>query len=163
MSVISKERVETKQADNMAVVRELIRREGAPAIGLGNYSAELDRLRQAFAGLTKDILFMAADGDTVMTRFRMTGTLADHQNDERDTRDVYRNVAVTASGLMVHRVVGGRVVEAWIDYDRAGVTGTGQVGRGVPVYKRGNGNAPTGTDLEPAATGGEQRLSSGDH
>jgi hypothetical protein len=105
MSVISKERVETKQADNMAVVRELIRREGAPAIGLGNYSAELDRLRQAFAGLTKDILFMAA----------------------------------------------------------AGVTGTGQVGRGVPLYKRGNGNAPAGTDLEPAATGGEQRLSGGDH
>jgi predicted ester cyclase len=124
MSVISREDVGTEQADNMAIVRELVGRDGAPAIGHGNYTAELDRLHDAFADLTQDILFMIADGDTVMTRFRITGTLAGD------------GPAMTASGLMVHRLAGGQVVEAWIDYDRAGVARAGQLNRRVAVYKK---------------------------
>jgi predicted ester cyclase len=80
------------------------------AIGIGNCTNELDRLQGAFTELDREILFMVADGDAVMTRFRMTGTMPSH------------GAVVTSTGLMVHRVVDGRVVEAWIDYDRAGVT-----------------------------------------
>jgi predicted ester cyclase len=131
LSVISRDEVGEQQASNLALVRELVDRYDAqdvvaPAVQRGNYTTELDRLRDAFTELRQDILFMMADGDTVMTRFHMTGALKDN------------GPALTASGLMVHRVVGGQVVEAWIDYDRAGVSDGIQLGRRTPVGKRGN-------------------------
>jgi predicted ester cyclase len=158
LSVISRDEVGEQQASNLALVRELVDRDDAPAVEQGNYTAELDRLRDAFSELTQDILFMVADGETVMTRFHMTGALPDN------------GPALTASGLMVHRVVDGRVVEAWIDYDRAGVAHDGgagvsdgrQVGRRSPVGKRGNGHAHSKPDLDEPAPGGGRRLSEGD-
>jgi predicted ester cyclase len=150
LSVISRDEVGTQQASNLALVRELVDRDDAAAIALGNYTAEFDRLRDAFTELNQDILFMVADGDTVMTRFHMTGALPDN------------GPALTASGLMVHRVVGGQVVEAWIDYDRAGVTNDRQVGKRTPVGKRGIGHAHSGPDLEEPAAGAGRRLSGGD-
>src|SRR2546429_9867126 len=102
MSVISRSEVGTEQAANLALVRELIG-EGRPlSFGFGNYSDELRRLDHAVADIQQDILFMVADGDAVMTRFRISGTIRGN------------GTGVTSTGLMVHRVVDGRVVEAWI-------------------------------------------------
>jgi hypothetical protein len=116
MAVMTSEEVGTTQADNMAVVRAFING-GPPAAGTyGNYTAELDRVGDTLANIGQEILFMVADGDTVMTRFCLSGDIA--QTD----------VAVTSTGLMVHRLVDGTVVEAWIDYDRVGVKRTGQLG-----------------------------------
>jgi hypothetical protein len=137
MAVMTSEGVGTTQANNMAAVRAFINDHAAVRPGAaGNYTAELDRLAGALANMGQEVLFMVADGDTVMTRFCLSGDIAE------------TDVAVTSTGLMVHRVVDGAVVEAWIDYDRVGVTRTGQVGRGAAVHKRGNGYAHAKSDLE---------------
>jgi predicted ester cyclase len=124
MAVMTSEEVGTTQADNMAVVRAFINGGPCPAGTEGNYTAELHRLDDALANIGQEILFMVADGDTVMTRFCLSGDIAE------------TGVGVISTGLMVHRVVDGTVVEAWIDYDRVGVTRTGQLGRRKPVPRR---------------------------
>lgn len=77
------------------------------------------RLRTAMPNLKLSIDDMLADGDKVVTRFTITGTqtgdflLADGQN-------VYpTHNALVWTGITIHRIANGKIVEGYINYDKA--------------------------------------------
>ena len=82
-----------------------------------------DWLRAAFGRFTTgfpDLHFtieeLISEGDKVVMRWTLRGT---HRGNLRGLPATGRTVAVT--GQVIDRVVDGRVVEEWVDYDTAGL------------------------------------------
>jgi predicted ester cyclase len=72
-------------------------------------------LRTAFPDYHRTIEQQIAEGDTVVTRWTMRGT---HRG-PFTSQSLGRTIAptrrtVTVSGVAIHRVVDGRIVEAWV-------------------------------------------------
>jgi predicted ester cyclase len=110
-------------AGNLAIIDELIPEDYLdhnPAIGgLGKgragIRAYVDMLRAAFPDAVHIIDDQLAEGDKVMTRLTtsatFTGEILGYQPTGR---------TVTVSGIAVHRVTNGQLVEHWANLDMAG-------------------------------------------
>lgn len=93
----------------------------SPMMDRESHSQDFRQLRSTFPDLHLSIEDMVAQGDKVVTRFRLTGT---HQGPLQQPSG--NSIAPTGkklswTGITVHRLAGGKVVEGWINYDRAGI------------------------------------------
>jgi steroid delta-isomerase-like uncharacterized protein len=72
--------------------------------------------RRAFPDLRFTIDEMLATGDKVITRWTGQGT---HRGPLRGLPPTGRRVRVT--GISIHRIAGGRIVETWLNWDTLGL------------------------------------------
>jgi predicted ester cyclase len=78
--------------------------------------AELDALLMiAMPDMRFTIEELLADGDTVVARFTTHGAQTRAFQGIPAT-----GAAVTASGIAIYRLAGGKIVEQWLEYDRLG-------------------------------------------
>jgi steroid delta-isomerase-like uncharacterized protein len=72
--------------------------------------------RRAFPDLRFTVDEMLATGDKVITRWTGQGT---HRGPLRGLPATGRQVRVT--GISIHRIAGGRIVETWVNWDTLGL------------------------------------------
>jgi steroid delta-isomerase-like uncharacterized protein len=87
-----------------------------PNIGSEGLKAAVTNFKKALPDARVEIAFQIADGDKVATRYTWRGT---HQGE-------YYGVPATGERLnwtvtTTFRIAGGKIREAWINYDRLGV------------------------------------------
>src|SRR5437016_1558411 len=100
----------------------------AVAHGLGQPSADLrgsavfrpfyDQFRRAFPDLKIEVQDVLADGDQTAARFTFTAT---HHGDFQGLAPTRRRIRATA--IAIARWKNGRIVEAWNEFDAAGMMG----------------------------------------
>ncbi|MBM4437851.1 MAG: ester cyclase [Actinobacteria bacterium] len=104
---------------NLIVANDLVD-PGHPDAGLGpgpdNFKNHARRLRSAFPDLHLTIADQLVDGDRVATRWTARGTHLGSYRGIAPTGEV-----VSWTGITVHRVAGGRIVETWHSPDRLGL------------------------------------------
>jgi len=108
---------------NLAVVDEVVAANFAGRNYPGQPPGNRDELKQFAAGLRAafpDIRFMIddqiAEGDKVVTRWTMRGT---HKGPLRSVPATGKPVTMT--GIVIHRIVGGKIVEGWANTDELGM------------------------------------------
>ena len=89
---------------------------GRPAAGAGAYTAAVDATHAAFPDLVVTVHDQVAEQDQVVTRWSATGT---HAGDFAGVPATGRRVTVT--GIHIHRVRRGRLIEHWEELDLLGV------------------------------------------
>jgi steroid delta-isomerase-like uncharacterized protein len=89
---------------------------GGPAAGAGAYTAAVDATHAAFPDLVVTVQDQVAEADMVVTRWSATGT---HAGDFAGVPATGRRVTVT--GIHIHRVRHGRLIEHWEELDLLGV------------------------------------------
>jgi steroid delta-isomerase-like uncharacterized protein len=72
--------------------------------------------RGAFPDIRLTVDAQFADGDTVTTRWTAAGT---HKGDLRGIAPTGKPIKIT--GIHVHRIAGGKIVEAWANWDTLGL------------------------------------------
>jgi len=77
------------------------------------------RLRTAMPDLHLTVEDMVADGDKVVTRFTITGTQTGDFKLADDQIVKPTNHQLVWTGITIHRIQNGKVVEAYINYDKA--------------------------------------------
>ena len=87
-----------------------------PNIGLERMKASVTGFKKAFPDAQLEIAFQLAEGDKVVTRYTWSGT---HQGEYFGVPATNKRVNWTA--MVVFRSAGGKISEAWINYDRLGV------------------------------------------
>jgi steroid delta-isomerase-like uncharacterized protein len=88
---------------------------GGPAAGAGAYTAAVDATHAAFPDLVAAVHDQVAEQDKVVTRWSATGT---HAGDFAGVPATGRRVTVT--GIHIHRVQRGRLIEHWEELDLLG-------------------------------------------
>ena len=73
--------------------------------------------REAFPDLQNTIEDMVAEGDTVVMRFRGSGT---HEGETEAFGPPTHN-RIDIQGMVIDRVAGGKIAESWIVYDALGM------------------------------------------
>jgi steroid delta-isomerase-like uncharacterized protein len=76
----------------------------------------IGEFRTAFPDVHTDIEDMIAEGDKVVTRWRMRGT---HEGEFRGIAPTGREMEIT--GIGIFRFSGGKVVESWDNFDQLGM------------------------------------------
>ena len=89
---------------------------GGPDVGVEAYSAAVDATHAAFPDLVATVHFQVAEDDKVVTRWSATGT---HAGDFAGVLATGR--PVTVSGIHIHRVRQGRLLEHWEELNLLGV------------------------------------------
>lgn len=89
---------------------------GGPAVGAGAYAAAVAATHAAFPDLVVTVHDQVAEADMVVTRWSATGT---HAGDFAGMPATGRRVTVT--GIHIHRVRHGRLIEHWEELDLLGV------------------------------------------
>ena len=89
---------------------------GGPAAGAGAYTAAVDATHAAFPDLVVTVHDQVAEEDKVVTRWSATGT---HAGDFAGVPATGRRVTVT--GIHIHRVRRGRLIEHWEELDLLGL------------------------------------------
>jgi steroid delta-isomerase-like uncharacterized protein len=89
---------------------------GGPDVGVEAYSAAVDATHAAFPDLVATVHFQVAEDDKVVTRWSATGT---HAGDFAGVPATGR--PVTVSGIHIHRVRDGRLLEHWEELNLLGV------------------------------------------
>jgi len=105
---------------NLAAVDELLAHDHVPHHSLiGNqppsrelYKQFITRTRAAFPDLHATIEDQIAEGDKVVTRWSVQGT---HHGSFRGHSPTGNQMRVT--GIVIDRIVGGKVVEGWMEMD----------------------------------------------
>lgn len=93
-----------------------------------NYARHVDEFRQSYGQFSLDVTELIADGDRVYARWRQTGC---HVGDVDGHAPTHRPVVELASA--VYRVVDGRIVEYWIQVDRAGTEAQLRANAALPM------------------------------
>jgi steroid delta-isomerase-like uncharacterized protein len=88
---------------------------GGVTVGVDGYAKAVAATHAAFADLTVSIHDQIAEGDEVVTRWSATGTQTGPYVGVPPS-----NRVVTVSGIHIHRVHGGRLVEHWEEVDALG-------------------------------------------
>ncbi len=108
---------------NLALVNELYapnfvaHREYSEVKGPESYRQLVAMYRTAFPDLRFTIEDQIAEGDKVVTRWRNRGThKGELVGEVKNIPPTGKQVAV--SGIVIHRIVGGKFVEQWEDWDR---------------------------------------------
>ena len=89
---------------------------GGADVGVGAYTAAVQATHAAFPALVVTIHDQVAEGDKVVTRWSASGT---HAGDFAGVPATGRPVTVT--GIHIHRVQRGRLVEHWEELNLLGV------------------------------------------
>ena len=89
---------------------------GGPDAGAGAYAAAVDATHAAFPDLVVTVHDQVAEDDKVATRWSTTGT---HAGDFAGVPATGR--LVTVSGIHIHRVRHGRLIEHWEELNLLGV------------------------------------------
>ena len=90
---------------------------GAPEVrGADGYKRLVGAYLAAFPDLRLTVEDQIAEGDKVATRFTARGT---HRGELRGVAPTGR--AMTATGIIISRVAGGRVAEEWETFDALGM------------------------------------------
>jgi steroid delta-isomerase-like uncharacterized protein len=84
--------------------------------GRDELKAEIDRIHSAFPDIGHTIEDLIAADDKVVARFSITGT---HEGEFVGVLPTGRRVKFTAT--VIYHFVGGKIAEAWIDWDAWGV------------------------------------------
>ncbi len=88
--------------------------------GPESYKQLVAMYRTAFPDLHFTIEDQIAEGDKVVTRWRNRGThKGELVGEPRSIPPTGKQVAL--SGIVIHRIVGGKFVEQWEDWDRMGL------------------------------------------
>ena len=130
MSNANKEIVRRKKFEEMigngnsAVVDELVDEdvvsydpsEPEPVRGRDAYRAGVEMYLNAFSGLRTRIDDQVAEGDKVVTRWTITGR---HEGDLSGIPPTGKDVEFT--GIDIHRLKDGRIVEEWTHWDTLGL------------------------------------------
>ena len=87
-----------------------------PPAGAGTYTAAVDATHAAFPDLVVTVQDQVAEQDKVVTRWSAAGT---HAGDFAGVPATGRRVTVT--GIHIHRVRHGRLIEHWEELDLLGV------------------------------------------
>lgn len=94
--------------------------DGSGPMTRDRHKADFSLMKKAMPDMTIHVDDMLADGDKVVTRCTITGT---HQGvlqgDAGDIHPTHKKVTWTAT--TTHRIQGGKIVEGWVNYDRAGI------------------------------------------
>ncbi len=108
-----------------------------PLTGDADLAQEKENCRMyktAFPDLTPAILGCYAEGDTVVTHWRMTGT---HQKPLMGVAPTGKRC--TAEGVTISRYRGGKLVEDWVQWDALGLMR--QLGVGMGAARGGEASA----------------------
>lgn len=89
---------------------------GGSAAGAGAYTAAVDATHAAFPDLVATVHDQVAEADKVVTRWSAAGT---HAGDFAGVPATGRRVTVT--GIHIHRIRHGRLIEHWEELDLLGV------------------------------------------
>jgi predicted ester cyclase len=84
--------------------------------GADTIKGEIEYFRSAVPDLTHTIEDQIAEGDKVVTRYRVSGT---HQGEFFGVAATGKRI--TMSGIRIDRISGGKLVEEWPEYDLLGV------------------------------------------
>lgn len=106
---------------NWAVLDEIIaedsiERGGGRSLGREELKAELEGYAEAFPDLHYTIEEMVVEGDLVVSRWVARGTHMGHLLNIPPT-----GKSVTISGISIDRVVNGKIVEGWTEFDALGM------------------------------------------
>jgi len=93
----------------------------SPTMDRVSHKDDFQRLRCTFPDLHLDIEDMIAEGNRVMTRFRMTGTHMAPLLQANGNTIAATGKKLSWTGITVHRIEKGKIAEGWINYDRAGI------------------------------------------
>jgi predicted ester cyclase len=93
----------------------------SPTMDRESHSRDFRQLRSTFPDLHLTVEDMVAQGDKVVTRFRLTGTQLGPLEQANGNSIGATGQKLSWTGITVHRLENGRVVEGWINYDRAGI------------------------------------------
>lgn len=74
--------------------------------------------RKAFPDLENTIEDMVAEGDKVVMRFRGSGT---HKGETTETFGPPTGKRMEITGITIKRLAGGKIVEAWTNFDALGM------------------------------------------
>ncbi len=115
---------EAFNSGNLAVVDELVAPEFVnhdaalpePTMGIEATKASIGAYRDAFPDLRLTIEQQVAEGEYVMTRWSARGT---HEGDLFGMAATGKEATVT--GITVDRIVDGRFVESWTNWDTLGL------------------------------------------
>ena len=88
----------------------------APREGCDGFKARVQMIRTAFPDWELVVEDMIGEADLVVTRWRAHGT---HRGRFADIEPTGRRIEVT--GIAIDRVVGGRRVEGWVQWDMQGL------------------------------------------
>ena len=87
-----------------------------PVIGIEGAKASIGGYREAFPDLRLTIEQQIAEGDLVTTRWSARGT---HEGDLMGMSATGKHA--TVSGITIDRIVDGRIVESWTNWDTLGL------------------------------------------
>ena len=87
-----------------------------PSEGRDGFKARVQAIRTAFPDWELVSEDMIGEGDKVVTRWRATGT---HRGQFQDIEPTGRRIEVT--GIAIDRVVDGKRVEGWVQWDMQGL------------------------------------------
>ena len=114
---------EAYSTGNLAVVDEIIASDyvhtgnsGRIVTGIEFIKQQITIERTIFPDLRVTIEEMIAEGDKVVARWTLRGT---HQGEWRGIPPTGKEV--TSTGVDIHRIVGGKIVEGWRKQDRMDV------------------------------------------
>ena len=137
---------------NLAVIDELYaadfvfhQESGEVARGLDFFKTWIATIHGAFPDIRYHIVAMYAEGDSVATRYRVTGT---HTGDFRGLPATGR--AFDLSGHLIHRIADGKKTEGWGIWDTLGLMI--QLGVIPPIRLGGGAPPPDDTAANIAAT-----------
>jgi steroid delta-isomerase-like uncharacterized protein len=115
---------EAFNSGNLGVVDELVAPEFVnhdaalpePTVGIEAAKASINGYREAFPDLRLTIELQLAEGEFVTTRWSARGT---HQGDLMGMAPTGKQATVT--GITIDRIVDGRFVESWTNWDTLGL------------------------------------------
>jgi steroid delta-isomerase-like uncharacterized protein len=90
--------------------------EPADAIGHEGLRQQVTLYRTAFPDLHFDIISQIAEGNTVVTQWRSTGT---HNGDLRGIAPTGKSI--TTTGISISRIENGKAAEEWVNWDALGL------------------------------------------
>jgi len=101
------------------------------AVGPAGAKAVVQMYRDAFSDLNLKVEDQISDGDYVVTRWTSSGT-----NDGSLAGLPATGKSITGSGILIDKVVDGKIVESWSQWDNMGLMQ--QLGVGAPAAASAN-------------------------
>jgi predicted ester cyclase len=96
--------------------------DGSGPMNRERHKADFSLMKKAMPDMTIKVDDMMADGDKVITRCTITGTHRGPLQLDAGVADLQAtNKHVTWTAMVTHRIEGNKIVEGWVNYDRAGI------------------------------------------
>ncbi len=93
----------------------------SPTMDRVSHREDFAQLRSTFPDLHQIVEDMIAEGDRVVTRWRITATHTHPLRLANGNTVAATGKVISWTGTTVHRIADGKIAEGWINYDRAGI------------------------------------------